>query len=83
MLLLVHTSILPTKQNIYAIPPPFSLLGAQDVLLSCPAQRNATFILVGTIFDKLWRQRKKAAYSDHKLKPLNHVITLGSLFAIG
>ena len=27
----------------------------------CPAKRNATFILVHTIFDKLWCQRKKAA----------------------
>ena len=29
---------------------------------SCSAQRNATCILMCTIFDKLWRQRKKAAY---------------------
>ena len=28
----------------------------------CPAQKNWTFILVCTIFDKQWRQRKKAAY---------------------
>ena len=44
----------------------YQLLGARStrklVEIHNTSQRNATFILVCTIFEKLWHQRKKAAY---------------------
>ena len=92
MLLLVHTSILPTKQNIYAIPPPFSLLGAQDVLLS--AETQCSFVphtQIYELFSSLsfavqkpdtfhtvnWSPRKKAAYQP------NHFVCTKNKFLSG